>query len=90
VTTPSRDRHTDRDGFARSARDGAAMEQLDVRVSPRPAEVFVVSMGGSVLLMVDGDENPTNRALIDEMRASFEATGTPSDEVQVIWQSARH
>jgi hypothetical protein len=65
------------------------MEQLAARVTPRPAEVFVVSMGGSVLLMVDGDETPTNRELVDEMRASFEATGTPADEVQVIWQSAR-
>jgi len=65
------------------------MEQLAARVTPRPAEVFVVSMGGSVLLMVDGDETPTNRELVDEMRASFEATGTPADEVQVIWQGAR-
>jgi hypothetical protein len=63
------------------------MEQRATRVTPRPAEVFVVSMGGSVLLMVDGDETPANRELIDEMRASFTATGTPPDEVEVIWQS---
>jgi hypothetical protein len=65
------------------------MELREPRVTPRLAEVFVVSMGGSVLLMVDGDETPTNRELVDEMRASFAATGTPSDQVEVIWQSAR-
>lgn len=61
----------------------------ELRVTPRPAEVFVVSMGGSVLLMVDGEENPTNRALVEEMRASFAATGTPVDDVEVIWQARR-
>lgn len=61
----------------------------ELRLTPRPAEVFVVSMGGSVLLMVDGEENETNRDLVDEMRASFAATGTPSDSVEVIWQGGR-
>lgn len=65
------------------------MEQREARVTPRLAEVFVVSMGGSVLLMVDGEETPANRELVDEMRASFLATGTPADEVEVIWQAAR-
>jgi hypothetical protein len=64
------------------------MEQRRTRVTPRPAEVFVVSMGGSVLLMVDGEESPANRELVDEMRASFVATGTPADAVEVIWQTA--
>jgi hypothetical protein len=63
------------------------MDLREPRVTPRPAEVFVVSMGGSVLLMVDGEETPINRELVDEMRASFTATGTPADEVEVIWQS---
>ena len=44
-------------------------------------------MGGSVLLLVDGDETPANLELIDEMRASFTATVTPSSDVEVIWQS---
>ena len=65
------------------------MDDLELRVTPRPAEVFVVSMGGSVLLMVDGEENETNRDLVDEMRASFAATGTPADDVEVIWQGRR-
>jgi hypothetical protein len=75
--------------LAMLGRERRLMEQLATRVTPRPAEVFVVSMNGSVLLMVAGEENPTNRELVDEMRASFEATGTPAEEVQVIWQSGR-
>lgn len=61
----------------------------ELRVTPRPAEVFVVSMGGSVLLMVDGEENQANCDLVDEMRASFAATGTRPEDVEVIWQARR-
>lgn len=56
------------------------------RVTARPAEVFVVSMNGTVLLLVDGDATDENRSLVDEMRESFEATGTPSEQVEVVWQ----
>lgn len=65
------------------------MAQEAIRVTERPAEVFVVSMNGTVLLLVDGAATPDNQALIDEMRDSFVATGTPADDVQVIWQSRR-
>lgn len=59
------------------------------QVTSRPAEVFVVSMGDTVLLMVDGEPTPENEGLIEEMRTSFVTTGTPQDEIEVIWQGGR-
>ena len=53
-----------------------------------PDQVFVVSMAGNVLLMVDGPQSPTNNDLVDEIRASFVATGVHDDEISVVWQAS--
>lgn len=60
--------------------------EREITVTSRPAEVYVVSMHDSVLLLVDGPPTDENTALVDEMRASFVATGTPAADVEVIWQ----
>lgn len=58
----------------------------EVTVTKRPAEVFVVSMSDSVLLLVDGPPTDENTRLVEEMRASFVATGTPAADVDVVWR----
>ncbi len=63
------------------------MADIDaIHVTPRPAEVFVVAMNGRVVLMVNGDATDETRSLVDEMRESFVVTGTPADQVEVVWQ----
>ena len=60
--------------------------EREISVTGRPADVCVVSMDDSVLLLVDGPPTDENTALVEEMRASFVATGTPASDVEVIWQ----
>lgn len=63
--------------------------ERETSVTSRPADVCVVSMDDSVLLMVDGPPTEENAALVEEMRASLVATGTPATDVEVIWQGRR-
>ena len=63
--------------------------EREITVTSRPADVCVVSMDDSVLLLVDGPPTDENTALVEEMRASFVSTGTPASEVEVIWQGRR-
>lgn len=57
-----------------------------IKVTPHPAEVFVVAVNGRVVLMVDGDATEDAINLVDEVRESFVVTGTPADQVEVVWQ----
>ncbi|HVM55796.1 MAG TPA: hypothetical protein VM262_21605 [Acidimicrobiales bacterium] len=57
-------------------------------VTSKPAEVFVISMSDTVLLLVDGEPTERNESLVEEMRSSFVSTGTPADTIEVIWQGA--
>ena len=57
----------------------------EISVTRRPADVCVVSMDQSVLLLVDGPPTSENTELVEEMRASFVATGTPAADVEIIW-----
>lgn len=54
-------------------------------VRPISADVVVVSMADTILLMVTGRRTPENVALIDEVRTTLVATGTPTDAIAVIW-----